>query len=277
MFMENNLPEMLVEAVAVARGRLGGRTPLVGVVLGSGLGQVADRLDDAVVIPYDCVPHLPCSTAHMHEGRFVCGFLNGVCTLVMQGRLHEYEGYSPVQVAFPIWLMAELGVNTLVATNAVGAINAAYQVNDLVLMRDHINFSLGNPLANQGAARLHNRFTSMTDAYDPQLREMALAAAKDLGLPAHEGVYVGVKGPSFETPAEIRAFRMMGADTVGMSTVGEVIAARHAGMRVLGVSYVMNMAAGMTEGHPIAGDLQAIVSKGSSDMFRLLEKLIPRF
>ena len=272
--MENNLPEMLAEAVEVVKPCLQGRMPKVGMVLGSGLGDVVDSISDKIVVPYSSVPHMQCSTAHMHKGCFVCGWLEGECVLVMQGRIHEYEGYSPAEVAFPIWLMSELGVQTVVLTNAVGAINETYQVNDMVLLEDHINFSLGNPLANQGAAQLHNRFTSMTDAYDPELRCLAEKQARELGLSTHEGVYIGVRGPSFETPAEIRAFRTMGADVVGMSTVGETIAARHAGMRVLGVSYVMNMAAGMTEGHPIAGDVSVIVRQASEDMSRFLRSFI---
>lgn len=244
MTEEQGLGEMLDEAAAFVRAALDGREPTVGLVLGSGLNPFAECIEDAVLVPYVDVPHMKKSTANGHVGRFVCGTVEGVCVLAMQGRLHEYEGYAPQDVAFPVWLMGRLGVKTLVTTNAAGAINESYAVGDFCVMADHINFSCGNPLVG-AAGQLGMRFVPMTDAYDPALRALALAVAAREGVAAHEGVYLAVSGPSFETPAEIRAFRALGADTVAMSVVEETVAARHMGMRVLGMSLVSNMAAGI--------------------------------
>ena len=245
MFEEDKLVEYLDEARDFVAERLGGREPRVGLILGSGLNPLAEEIEDPVYIPFGEVPHMCVSTAWGHVGRFVCGTLGGKCVLAMQGRLHAYEGYSSLQVAFPVWLMARLGLDTLVTTNAAGGINESYRVGDFCIMRDQINFTGRNPTANPAAAKLTMRFFSMTDAFDPELRELAKRVAAEQDVSVQEGVYLGLLGCSFETPAEIRAFRVWGADTVAMSVCEEVIAARQMGMRVLGMSLVSNMAAGV--------------------------------
>jgi purine-nucleoside phosphorylase len=226
-----------------------GRTqqrPRVAVVLGSGLGDFADELHDAVRIPFAEIPFFPKSTAVGHAGALVIGTFDGMPVAVMQGRVHFYEGYSFQQVAFPVRVLAWMGVNALVLTNAAGGINAEYKLGGLVVLRDHINLQGGNPLIGPNDDRFGPRFPDMTDAYNATFRRFALDEAERLEGGIHEGVYAALPGPSFETPAEIRALRTIGADLVGMSTVPEVIVARHMGLEVLAISCVTNMAAGMT-------------------------------
>lgn len=245
MTERNILDEHLTEAISFMKEKLAGRTPHVGMILGSGLNPLGNEIVDAIYIPFAEVPHMKVSTATGHVGRFVCGTLGGACVLAMQGRLHGYEGNTAQEVAFPVWLMQRLGVDTLITTNAAGGINESYRPGDFCLMTDHINFTGRNPIASPEAAAFSQRFFSMTDAYDPELRNLAKRVAKERGVRVQEGVYLGLLGPSFESPAEIRMFRTWGADTVAMSVVEEVIAARHVGMRVLGMSLVSNMAAGV--------------------------------
>ncbi len=245
MVEECGLVRTVEEAASALRERLSGRAPKIGLVLGSGLNPLGDDIEDAIFVPFADVPHMKASTATGHVGRFVCGTLGGKCVLAMQGRLHGYEGNTAQQVALPIWAMAKVGVKTLITTNAAGGINESYQVGDFCIMSDHINFTGRNPVAVPEADKLAKRFFSMTDAYDPELRRLAHKVAAERGVRVQEGVYLGLLGPSFETPAEIRAFRAWGADTVAMSVCEEVIAARQMGMRVLGVSLVSNMAAGV--------------------------------
>lgn len=233
------------EAAQFLEARLKSR-PRIAVILGSGLGGFADELREAAVIPYEDIPHFPKSTAIGHVGQLVIGNIDGVPLAVMQGRVHLYEGYTAHQVAFPVRVLARLGVRAVVATNAAGGINADYGKGALVVLRDHINLQGQNPLTGANDERLGLRHPDMTDAYSAQFRQLALDEAQQIGVEAHEGVYAAVAGPSFETPAEIRFLRTIGADLVGMSTVPEVIAARHLGVEVLAISCVTNMAAGMT-------------------------------
>ncbi len=220
--------------------------PRIAVVLGSGLGSFAEELRDAVAIPYEEIPHFPKSTAIGHAGRLVIGSVEEIPLAVMQGRVHLYEGYSAHQVAFPIRVLARIGIRAMVVTNAAGGINADYGKGALVILRDHINLQGQNPLSGPNDDRFGLRHPDMTDAYNAQFRRFALEEAQRIGDEVYEGVYVAVAGPSFETPAEIRFLRTIGADLVGMSTVSEVIAARHLGVEVLAISCVTNMAAGMT-------------------------------
>ncbi len=242
---DNWLAAQLAEAAEFLRERLGMLRPQIGLVLGSGLNALGEEIETPVRIPFIDVPHMSASTADGHVGCFVAGTLEGEQILAMQGRLHGYEGNSAVDVAFPIWLMALLGVRTLITTNAAGAINDTFHVGDFCVMSDQINFTGRNPIANAQAAGMAERFFSMTDCFDPSLRALAMRAGREEGIGICEGVYLGLLGPSFETPAEIRAFRAIGADTVAMSVCEEVIAARHGGMRVLGISLISNMAAGV--------------------------------
>ncbi len=245
----------VAEAAIFLRRRLGGFTPRVGIVLGSGLGAVADLVTEAVIVPYGEIPHFPQSTVEGHSGRVVAGRLGGAPVFILQGRVHFYEGYSPRQVTFPMRVLGALGLKTVVLTNAAGGIHESYKVGQLVLLADHINMMGWNPLVGPNEARFAltkgagQRFFDMTEAYSKRLRAMAYRAAGDEGITLEEGIYLGVSGPSFETPAEIRAFRALGATLVGMSTVPETIVARHMGMEVLGISCVTNLAAGLSTKH----------------------------
>lgn len=265
-----SLKQKIDEAAAFLEGRLEGRRPAVAIVLGSGLGPLAEAIEDAVYIPYGEVPFMKVSTATSHVGRFVCGALAGRCIIAMQGRLHGYEGHSSQDVAFPIWVLQRLGVGTLIVTNAAGAINASYNVGDFCLMSDHINFTGRNPVAGSEPDEVAFRFFSMADAYDPALRSLARQVAQREGIPLREGVYLGLLGPSFETPAEIRAFRAWGADTVAMSVCEEVIAARHGGMTVLGISLVSNMACGIEGASPNDTEVLEVAAQREGDFCRLI-------
>ena len=242
----------VVEAAEFFKSKLNGLQPRIGIVLGSGLGAVAEAVEPAVIVPYGEIPHFPQSTVEGHSGRIVAGLLGGVPVVVMQGRVHFYEGYTPAEVTFPMRVLGQLGLRDVVLTNAAGGINSNYSIGQLVLLSDHIN-SLGfNPLVGPNEARFGMdsktalRFFDMTEAYSVELRSLAQQAARAEGFGLQEGVYLATSGPSFETPAEIRAFGALGADLVGMSTVPETIVARHMGMRVLGISCVTNLAAGIS-------------------------------
>ncbi|WP_172136013.1 purine-nucleoside phosphorylase [Adlercreutzia sp. ZJ473] len=273
---EGTLRERLAESSAQMRERMGERAPKVGVILGSGLGLLAEQIADALFIPFGEVPHMKRSTATGHVGRFVVGTLGGREVICMQGRLHGYEGNTAQEVAYPVWLMHELGVDTLITTNAAGAINAGYEVGDFCIMGDHINFTGRNPVAGTEPDEVAFRFFSMKDAYDPALRALAHEAADELGVRVQEGVYLGLLGPSFETPAEIRAFRTWGADTVAMSVCEEVIAARHVGMRVLGMSLVSNMACGVEGASPSDQEVFEVAKSREADFCRLVTAIVER-
>jgi purine-nucleoside phosphorylase len=221
--------------------------PKIALVLGSGLGAFADDLADAVRIPYAHIPSFPRSTAVGHAGQLVIGKSAGVTVAAMQGRVHLYEGYSAKEVSFPIRVFGRMGIKAVVLTNAAGGINPKYSQGALVAIRDHINLQGQNPLAGANEERFGPRFPDMTQAYSNAYREVATAEASKLGMTLHDGVYVALLGPSYETPAEIRYLRTIGADLVGMSTVAEVIAARHMGLKVLAISCVTNMAAGILD------------------------------
>lgn len=238
----------LYDQASEAAQFMAARTPLrptIGVVLGSGLGGFADQLENNVALPYAEIPHFPQSTAPGHSGRLLIGTIGGVPVALMQGRVHAYEGYVAGQIAFPVRVLARLGIRTLILTNAAGGIRTTFREGQLVLISDHINLTGQNPAIGLNDGRFGLRFFDMGDAYSRRLRALAHSAAKADGLVLEEGVYVSVPGPSYETPAEIRAFRTLGADLVGMSTVLETIAARHMGLEVLGISCVTNMAAGI--------------------------------
>jgi purine-nucleoside phosphorylase len=221
------------------------RVPRVGVVLGSGLGAFAEELSDRVEIPYAGIPGWPVATAIGHAGKFVFGKLDGLEIAVMAGRSHLYEGYSPAQVTMGVRVMHRLGVRSIIFTNAAGGINLSYSQGALVLISDHINLQGSNPLIGPNDDSAGPRFPDMTDAYSAAYRKVAHEVGDELGIPLADGVYAALTGPSYETPAEIRYLRIIGADLVGMSTVPEVIVANHLGMRVLAISCVTNMAAGI--------------------------------
>lgn len=227
--------------------------PEIGMILGSGLGILADELENAVAIPYEDIPHFPKPTVEGHKGQFVAGMLNGVPVLVMQGRFHYYEGYSLQQITFPVRVMKALGIGSLVVTNAAGGVNTDYRPGDLMIIRDHINFIGNSPLIGPNLNEFGVRFPDMSQAYDKEYIEIAQRIAKELDVTVQEGVYLATSGPAYETPAEVRMIRTLGGDAVGMSTVPEVIVARHAGMRVLGISCISNAASGILE-QPLSHD-----------------------
>jgi purine-nucleoside phosphorylase len=236
---------MVAAAAEAVRRRLGGRSPGVAIVLGSGLGQFAERLTDTVRIPYGEIPHFPAPTVIGHSGELVAGKLAGRQVLVQSGRFHMYEGHPAALTALPVRLFGRLGVETLIVTNAAGGIRRSFGSGTVMLIADHINLSFRNGLFGP-ALEGETRFPDMSDPYDSRLRGLAREAARRKRIPLAEGVYVGLLGPSYETPAEIRMLERMGADAVGMSTVVEVIAARAAGIRCLGFSAITNPAAGVT-------------------------------
>jgi purine-nucleoside phosphorylase len=250
--------------------------PQIALILGSGLGAFADQFENAARISYGKIPHFPRSTAIGHAGQLVLGKVKGIPVAGMQGRVHLYEGYSAKQVAFPTRVFARMGVKALIVTNAAGGINLNYSEGALVALRDHINLQGGNPLIGPNDDRFGPRFPDMTRAYDPEFRRFAAEAGKNLSLNLHEGVYLALAGPNYETPAEIYAFRTLGADLVGMSTVPEVLAARHSGIRVLGISCVTNMAAGITGNTLSAEEVFETGAKVKHQFIALLRAIIPR-
>jgi purine-nucleoside phosphorylase len=249
--------------------------PRIAVVLGSGLGDFAERLDKPSVVPYRDIPDWPRSTAVGHAGKLVVGALDGLPVAALAGRVHLYEGYTAQQVVFGIRALSRLGVDSLVLTNAAGGINPVYQPGQLVLIADHINLLGQNPLTGPNDEALGTRFPDMTEAYSKAYREIARAAGKEIGLDLAEGVYAAVPGPSYETPAEIRYLRSIGADLVGMSTVPETIAANHMGIKVLGISCVTNLAAGVT-GQKLNHEEVLKVGRGiAGTMEGLLRRVLP--
>ncbi len=244
--------DQVMEASQFLRDKLGELRPHVGIVLGSGLGTPAEAVTEAVIVPYSEIPHFPQSTVEGHSGRLVAGRFGGAQVVILQGRVHFYEGYPPAQVTFPMRVLGALGVRAVILTNAAGGIDENYRVGQFVVLADHINMTGWNPLDGPNEPRFGFlpgaglRFTDMSEAYSKRLREMAQRAAVDEGITLEEGVYLAVTGPSFETPAEIRAYRTLGATLVGMSTVPETIVARHMGLEVLGISCVTNLAAGLS-------------------------------
>lgn len=270
----NVLDARLNESCHVLQEKLQGRMPRVGIILGSGLGPLAEDIQDAVYVPFAEVPFMKTSTASSHVGRFVCGTFAEKCVIAMQGRLHGYEGNEAWEVAYPVWLMQRLGVSILITTNAAGAINESFNVGDFCLMEDHINLTGRNPIVGTDPDGIAPRFVPMKDAYDPELRSVAKLVAQKRGIALQEGVYLGLLGPSFETPAEIRAFRILGADTVAMSVVEEVIAARHVGMRVLGISLVSNMACGIEGASPNDDEVLDVAKTREVDFISLVEGIV---
>lgn len=263
------------QSAAYIRSRLS-VLPEVGLVLGSGLGPLAEQLQDAVTISYAEIPHFRISTAPDHAGRLVCGMLAGRRVVCMQGRLHGYEGYAPDEIAYPVYVMRALGVQALILTNASGGINTGFEVGDFMLVEDHINMTGKSPLTGANDDQLGTRFPDMTFAYATALRDKAMAAADVCGLTLRRGVYCGVNGPQFETPAEIRAFRTLGADAVGMSTVFEVIAAAHCGLPVVAVAMITNMAAGVLM-QPLSGaEVNEIAARRGTDFRRLITALVEK-
>lgn len=268
------------EAAEFVLGRLKSRAelgiPKLAVVLGSGLGDFADSLANPLIIPYETIPHYPRSTAIGHAGRMVIGKLGDVTVAAMQGRVHQYEGYTAKQAAFPVRVFGLMGLKAIILTNAAGGIDKSYGQGALVLLSDHINLQGANPLTGPNDDRFGLRFHDMTEAYSKRYRAIAHEEGKRLSITLHEGVYAALAGPSYETPAEIRYLRVIGADLVGMSTVPEVIIARHMGIHVLAISCVTNMAAGILD-QPINHlEVLEVGAQVRGKFLALLGAVIPR-
>jgi len=277
-----NYYDQVAEAAAFLGARLGSLGARVGIVLGSGLGAAAEAVNNPVIVPYSEIPHFPQSTVEGHSGRIVAGLLGGAPVIIMQGRVHFYEGYSPLEVTFPMRVLGTLGVRAVVLTNAAGGIQPGLHLGELVVLSDHINLMGWNPLNGPNEPRFAvsvgagQRFFDMTEAYSRPLRALAKEEAHEEGFALEEGVYLATPGPSFETPAEIRAFHALGATLVGMSTVPETIVARHMGIGVLGISCVTNLAAGLGT-KPLSHEEVNETGKWvESRLASLLKRLAPR-
>ena len=250
--------------------------PDLGLILGSGLGILADEIEQAKKIKYEDIPHFPTSTVAGHAGRLVIGELEGKKVVAMQGRFHYYEGYSMTEITIPVRVMKKLGINNLLVTNAAGGINMDFNAGELMIIADHINFMGDNPLRGENLDELGPRFPDMSEAYSENLIELAEEVSSIQGILTRKGVYIGVHGPSYETPSEIRYFRRIGADAVGMSTVPEVIVANHMGLKVLGISCITNMAAGVLAEPLSHEDVVEIADKVKPKFIKLIRGIIKK-
>lgn len=250
--------------------------PEVGLILGSGLGVLAEAIEDAVTIDYQDIPHFPVSTVEGHAGLLLIGRIQGKPVMLMKGRFHLYEGYAIDTVSFPVRVMKALGVHTLVVTNAAGGINISYSSGLLMVISDHINLTGNNPLIGPNDPKLGLRFPDMSEAYSKRLRQIAHETAREQGTMLGEGIYAGLLGPSYETPAEIRMLRTLGADAVGMSTVPEVIVARHSGIQVLGISCITNMAAGILDQPLSHEEVMETANRVRQTFLQLIIGIVPK-
>ena len=268
----NDILRVIHAASDVLAERLEGRKPLVGIVLGSGLGKLADEIEDPLVIPYNELPGFPVSTAIGHKGNFIVGELGGKCVIAMQGRIHYYEGYRMDEVVLPIRVMIRIGIRYLFVSNAAGGTNLGFHVGDLMIIKDHINL-IPNPLIGPNLEEFGPRFPDMTRPYEPGLIRQAEQIAEEEGISLHRGVYVAVTGPCYETPAEYRFFRNIGADAVGMSTVPEVIVARHSGIPVFGMSVITDVAhATDDEDYVTDGEVIVAAANAAADRMTVIFK-----
>lgn len=272
-----SISERIHNAADYLKSRISGVSPVVGIVLGSGLGKLAERIENSTVIPYAEIPDFPRSTAIGHKGNFIFGSLGGKPVVAMQGRFHYYEGYPMDLVTIGIRVMKLLGIEYLFVSNAAGACNPSYEVGDLVIIKDHIN-TLPNPLVGPNLDEFGPRFPDMTCAYDLKLQELAHRVAEELGLKLKSGVYFGSTGPTYETPAEIRFYRAVGADLVGMSTIPEVIVARHCGIKVFGMSVATNIANTINKESDLndGGDVVRMAAIAAEKMSSLFAEMISR-
>lgn len=251
-------------------------TPVTGLILGSGLGGYARNMRVIKEIPYSDIPGFPVSTVQGHEGKFLLGYIGDVPAVVMKGRVHYYEGYPMEEVVLPVRLMKRMGIRTLFLTNASGGMNRQFQVGDFMLITDQISSFVPSPLIGENVSELGERFPDMTHIYDPELADVIRKTAEEEKIPLREGVYLQTSGPNFESPAEIRMYAALGADAVGMSTACEAIAARHAGVRVCGISCISNMASGMSDQELSHLDVQNVADRRSGEFERLVTKSIQK-
>ena len=266
-----SISNRITESTAYIQSKLGNLKPQVGLILGSGLGAYANDLDDAVCIPYGDIPGFLTSTVEGHAGQFVAGKRNGVTVLAMQGRFHFYEGYSQQEITIPVRVMKKLGIDTIFITNAAGGVNTDFGEGALMVITDHINYSGANPLIGPNLDEFGPRFPDVSYVYTPALRAKVLELAEKDGIKLRQGVYVMFSGPNYETPAEVRFARTMGGDAVGMSTAPEAIVAAHCGMRVLGISCITNMAAGVLDQPLDHSEVTETANRVHSTFIRLLD------
>jgi purine-nucleoside phosphorylase len=267
--------QQVEEAAVFLRAHLG-PTPVCGIILGTGAGGLGEELSGALTIPYEAIPHFPTSSAPSHAGQLQYGTLAGRPALIFQGRFHAYEGYSLLQVTFPVRLLAALGVHILILSNAAGGLQPLFHAGDLMLIRDQINLLGDNPLVGENIPAWGPRFPDMSRVYDRHLAQLAVATALECGIPLREGVYVAVKGPSLETPAETRMLRLLGADAVGMSTVPEAIAAVHAGLRLLGLSIISNVNLPDAMAPVSIEEIIQVVQRAQASLSRLLQGIVAK-
>lgn len=271
-------PQLIAGSIKEAADYIRSKTdlkPEIGLILGSGLGILANLIENAVSIAYEDIPHFPTSTVEGHEGELLLGTIQGRPVVMMKGRFHMYEGYGPQVTAFPVRVMKALGVSGLLVTNAAGGVNTSFKPGDLMLLSDHLNLTAKSPLIGPNDDTLGVRFPDMSEAYSRRLREVAKTAAANQAFVFKEGVYAGLLGPSYETPSEIRMLRTLGADAVGMSTVSETIVARHAGIEVLGISCITNMAAGILDQPLSHGEVMETAELVKEKFLNLVLEIIP--
>ncbi|MNW25735.1 Purine nucleoside phosphorylase 1 [compost metagenome] len=264
------------EAAAYIRQHSNNINPEIGLILGSGLGILADLIEDGISIPYHDIPHFPVSTVEGHAGELLLGTVGGRKVMMMKGRFHLYEGYKPELTTFPVRVMKELGVKSMLVTNAAGGVNTSYEAGDLMVISDHLNMTGTNPLMGPNDNALGVRFPDMSEAYSKRLRAVAHEVAQEQGVKLQEGVYAGLLGPNYETPAEIVMLRTLGSDAVGMSTVSEVIVARHAGLEVLGFSCITNMAAGILDQPLNHSEVMETADRVREKFLKLVLGIIPK-
>lgn len=272
----NSLKNKVDEAVSYIQ-KITGQKPIMGLILGSGLGSFADEISDAIEIPYEDIPHFPVSTVGSHAGKLIIGQLEGKCVVAMKGRVHYYEGYTLEQVVFPIRVMRCMGAESFIITNAAGGVNRNYSTGDFMLITDHINLLGSNPLIGPNVNEWGVRFPDMSEPYDRKWYLAVEQMGKELKINLRRGIYVSVTGPSFETAAEIRFFDQIGVDAVGMSTVPEVITANHMGARVLGISCITNMAAGILPQKLTSQEVIETAQRVRPDFVRLLKEIVRRY
>lgn len=267
--------ERVQKCVEIVRKRTDFK-PVLGVVLGSGLGNYASQMEVVCEIPYGEIPGFPVSTVEGHDGRFLFGYIGDIPAVLMKGRVHYYEGYTMEDVVLPIRLMALLGIETLLLTNAAGGINPTFKVGDFMVITDQISSFVPSPLIGENVSEMGERFTDMTQIYDKELQGLLKEAAKDIGFDVKEGIYVQASGPNFESPAEIRMFAALGIDAVGMSTTCEALVARHAGLRVAGVSCISNLAAGISKVELSHDDVQSIANERGGELEEFITAYITK-
>ncbi|HHU33278.1 MAG TPA: purine-nucleoside phosphorylase [Clostridia bacterium] len=270
----HSIRRKLDESLSYIKAEAENKQPQVGLVLGSGLGPLGNEISKASIIDYKNIPYFPVSTVEGHAGKLIIGNLEGKEVIACQGRFHYYEGYDLTEVTYPIRIMQALGVHTLIVTNAAGGINKSFKPGDIMLIEDHINLLGSNPLRGKNEPELGPRFPDMTEAYAKELKNLATKAANELGITLKKGVYAAFSGPSYETPAEIRFLRLVGADSVGMSTVPEVIVANHANIKVLGISCITNMASGVLDRKLSHDEVVDTANKVQASFIKLVKKII---